>query len=87
MTKYNVFSAKEEQAFKEMIAATKQRIMNREVLDNKCVFLEDFDMNKGALIKEIKRFNQDIDRKARNAEALAKKGPSFALQAAGLRVN
>ena len=42
-------------------------------------------MNKGALIKEIKRFNQDIDRKARNAEALARKGPSFALQAAGAK--
>ena len=42
-------------------------------------------MNKGALIKEIRRFNQDIDRKARNAEALARKGPSFALQAAGAK--
>ena len=39
MTKYtrvDVFSSKEEQAFKELIATTKQRIMNREVLDNMC---------------------------------------------------
>lgn len=42
-------------------------------------------MNKNALIREIKRFNQDIDRKARNVEALANKGPSFALQAAGAK--
>lgn len=42
-------------------------------------------MNKNALIKEIKRINQDIDRKARNVEALASKGPSFALQAAGVK--
>lgn len=42
-------------------------------------------MNKSALIKEIKRFNQDIDRKARNVEALIKKGPNFALQAAGAK--
>ena len=44
-------------------------------------------MNKGALIKEIKRFNQDIDRKARNVEALTKKGPNFALRLLVLRVN
>ena len=42
-------------------------------------------MNKNALIKEVKRINQDIDRKARNVEALASKGPSFALQAAGAK--
>ena len=42
-------------------------------------------MNKGALIKEIKRFNQDIDRKARNVEVLTKKGPNFALQATGAK--
>ena len=42
-------------------------------------------MNKGALIKEIKRFNQDIDRKARNVEALIKKGPNFALQSTGAK--
>ena len=42
-------------------------------------------MNKGALIKEIKRFDQDIDRKARNVEALVKKGPNFALQATGAK--
>lgn len=42
-------------------------------------------MNKGALIKEIKRFNQDIDRKAKNVEALIKKGPNFALQAVGAK--
>ena len=42
-------------------------------------------MNKNALIKEIKRINQDIDRKARNVEALASKGPRFALQAAGAK--
>ena len=42
-------------------------------------------MNKGALIKEIKRFDQDIDRKARNVEALTKKGPNFALQATGAK--
>ena len=42
-------------------------------------------MNKNALIKEIKRINQDIDRKARNVEALMNKGPSFALQAAGAK--
>lgn len=42
-------------------------------------------MNKGALIKEIKRINQDIDRKAKNVEALINKGPNFALQAAGAK--
>lgn len=42
-------------------------------------------MNKGALIKEIKRINQDIDRKAKNVEALIKKGPNFALQATGAK--
>ena len=42
-------------------------------------------MNKNALIKEVKRINQDIDRKARNVEALMNKGPSFALQAAGAK--
>lgn len=42
-------------------------------------------MNKNALIKEIKRINQDIDRKANNVEALINKGPNFALQAAGAK--
>ena len=42
-------------------------------------------MNKGALIKEIRRVNQDIDRRAKNVEALIKKGPNFALQAAGAK--
>lgn len=42
-------------------------------------------MNKKALIREIKRFNQDIDRKANNVEALINKGPNFALQAAGAK--
>ena len=42
-------------------------------------------MNKNALIREIKRINQDIDRKANNVEALMNKGPSFALQAAGAK--
>ena len=42
-------------------------------------------MNKNVLVKKIKRINQDIDRKARNVEALASKGPSFALQAAGAK--
>ena len=42
-------------------------------------------MKKGALIKEIRRLNEDIDRKARNVEALIKKGPNFALQATGAK--
>ena len=40
-------------------------------------------MNKNALIREIKRINQDIDKKAYNVEALMNKGPNFALQAVG----
>ena len=43
-------------------------------------------MNKNALIKEIKRINQDIDRKANNVEALINKdAPADLLQAAARR--
>ena len=43
MTQLDVFSPEEEQAFKELIAATKQRIMNREVLDNMCDAADEYD--------------------------------------------
>ena len=46
MTKYtidDVFSTEEEEVFKALIANTKQRIMNREVLDNMCDAADEYD--------------------------------------------